>query len=357
MFAGSVCRGMTADEIRPFDEHATLAVHVVPTNVGAINVVDALVRAHDGRGPAEPRFAALDAWARGHVRLVDSMSEANLVLYPSTHNADVAGAQRAADAAHAFGRTCLFFDAGDTWTPFPLTRGIFYRTSCDRRAMRASERAMPAFVGDAIDEARDLGVPTNAAPHAGLPAVGFVGYVGTPTSRAIALATGQFHKWRGLTLRDRVVKRLRASAGLRVDAIARATFGGGAHADAARRAERLEFLRNLFANAYTLCLRGKGNFSFRFYEVLCAARVPLFVDTRCVLPFEDELDWRSLLAWVDERELPQIGERLTAFHARFDEQSFAAHEARLREIWETHCSPLGFVKQLARRHATRDSSS
>lgn len=349
---------MPADPIRPFDESKPLAVHVVPSAGGPINVVDHLIRAHDGRDATEPRFVALHAWARDHVRLVDAMADADLLLFPSAYLTDLENARRAAAAAHAVGRTCLFFDAGDTWTPFALDRGLLYRTSCDRRAMRANERAMPAFVGDVIEEASKLDVPNlDPAARGDRPTVGFVGYVGTPVSRAVALATGQLHKWRGLTLRDRTVRTLARSAEVRFDATARATFGGGAHADASRRKERLGFLRNLFANAYTLCLRGKGNFSFRFYEVLSAARVPLFLDTRCVLPFADELDWRTLLAWCDESELPSIGTRAAAFHARFDEASFAAHQRRLRDVWESHCSPLGFVKQLARRHAVFPSSS
>jgi hypothetical protein len=342
--------------IRPFDETRTLAVHVVPgAAAGPINVVDTLLRAHDGRPASEPRFAELHAWARDRVRLVTTPVEADLVLYPASYAADVAHARRAADAAHAAGRTCLFFDAGDTWTPFPLPVGILYRTSCDRPAMRDNERAMPAFVGDVLAEAAGFAEIDRAslapARHDAEPRVGFCGYLGTPVGRLAALATGQVQKHRGLALRHRVVRTLAAAPGVRFDAITRATFGGGAHADASRRAERVAFLKNLLDNAYTLCLRGKGNFSFRFYEVLSAARVPLFVDTRCVLPFEDELDWPRLLAWCDGREVSAIGDRVRAFHATFDGGAFVAHQHRLREAWQSHLSPLGFVRQLARRHA------
>ena len=342
--------------IPAFDESQTLAIHVVPARGNAINVVDTLLRAHDNRPPSESRFAALHAWASERVRLVGAPAEAGLVLYPSAYADDLAGASAAAEAAERAGRTCLFFDAGDTWTPFALSRGILYRTSCDRAAMRPNERAMPAFVGDVIAEGRALDEIDDAtlgpAPRAAEPSVGFVGYVGTPVGRAKALATLQLHKYRGLSLRRRAVDTLRRTPGIRVDADARATFGGGAHADANRRAERVAFLRNLFANAYTLCLRGKGNFSFRFYEVLSAGRVPLFVDTRCVLPFEDELDWRSLLAWCDVGELKSIGDRVRAFGARLDDKAFARQQETLRDVWTSHCSPLGFVRQLSRRHAS-----
>lgn len=348
---------MSDAPLRPFDDAATLAVHLASDTVGGMNFAQVLARAGDGRPAGEPRFEALHAWARQRVRIVASPAEANLVLYAAPYAADLAHARRAAEAARAVGRTCLFFDAGDTWTPFALTDGILYRTSCDRAAMRENERAMPAFVDDLLAEAAGYPeLPSDSlgpAARGDAPSVGFVGYTGTPVGRVKALLMGQVQKWRGLALRDRVVRTLRAAPGLRVDAVTRATFGGGAQSDARRRRERADFLSNLFGNAYTLCLRGKGNFSFRFYEVLSAARVPLFVDTRCVLPFEDELDWPRLLAWCEERDVPAIGERLRAFHARFDDDddAFAARQMKLREVWQAYCSPLGFVKQLARRHA------
>ena len=65
-----------------------------------------------------------------------------------------------------------------------------------------------------------------------------------------------------------------------------------------------------------LCARGRGNFSYRLYETLCSGRIPVFIDTDCVLPFEDVIDWRSLCVWVPEAEVDQVAERVADFHAR-----------------------------------------
>ncbi len=66
---------------------------------------------------------------------------------------------------------------------------------------------------------------------------------------------------------------------------------------------RHEYVANTQASDYVLCTRGWGNFSFRLYETLCLGRIPVFVDTDCVLPAADEIDWRSLCVWVPGSEL------------------------------------------------------
>ena len=57
---------------------------------------------------------------------------------------------------------------------------------------------------------------------------------------------------------------------------------------------RFEFIRNILSSDYTLCFRGSGNYSLRFYETLCLGRIPLFINTDCKLPFEDEINWRDM---------------------------------------------------------------
>ena len=39
-------------------------------------------------------------------------------------------------------------------------------------------------------------------------------------------------------------------------------------------------------NLYGLCVRGFGNFSFRLGETLMMGRIPILIDTECILPFD-----------------------------------------------------------------------
>jgi len=72
---------------------------------------------------------------------------------------------------------------------------------------------------------------------------------------------------------------------------------------------RLEFLQNMIGSDYVFCCRGAGNFSYRLYEALCCGRIPVFIDTDCVLPYDFMIDWKKYFVWVDQSELPLIAEK------------------------------------------------
>ena len=68
-------------------------------------------------------------------------------------------------------------------------------------------------------------------------------------------------------------------------------------------------------------MRGGGNYSLRLYETLCLGRIPLFINTDCVLPFENNIDWKELCLWVDENDLDRIGEIVLDFHSSISKKS------------------------------------
>jgi hypothetical protein len=105
-------------------------------------------------------------------------------------------------------------------------------------------------------------------------------------------------------------------------------------------------LESLFENDYTVCIRGAGNYSYRLYETLAAGRIPLFINTRCVLPFEDEIDWRQHCLWIEEEDINHAGEIVADFHRRISPQRFEEVQIANRRIWDERLSALGFWQQL-----------
>ena len=99
---------------------------------------------------------------------------------------------------------------------------------------------------------------------------------------------------------------------------------------------------------YALCVRGNGNFSYRLYETLCMGRIPVFVDTDCVLPLDFDIAWREHCVWVDETEIDRIGDRILEFHDSVDEGEFEERQRACRDLWETHISPQGFFSSFHR---------
>ena len=109
---------------------------------------------------------------------------------------------------------------------------------------------------------------------------------------------------------------------------------------------RLDYINNILENDYTLCVRGIGNNSIRFYETLCCGRIPIFVNTDCVLPFEDSIDWKNLCLWVEEADISSIGEIVKEYHNNLSNDEFKKRQLHLRMIWEEYLSPVGFFSKI-----------
>lgn len=109
---------------------------------------------------------------------------------------------------------------------------------------------------------------------------------------------------------------------------------------------RRNFINNILESDYTLCVRGIGNNSIRFFETLCCGRIPVFVDTDSVLPFDHVIDWRKKCVWVDEKDIDKLGSAVNEFHKNISTDEYQKLQIELRGIWKEYLSPLGFYKNL-----------
>ena len=293
------------------------------------------------------RFDTLFDHAPEFWRVVNDIRNADVVIYPHQYRPGPE-AEAVGNAARRAGLPCIFFRTVDDVTPVPPPYGIVYRESILSDRQAPGERAMPAFCDDFL---RDI--PRGAAlrEKKSRPSVGFCGYVGNRLNRTVYRLSGRKQKVYGLGLRHNALRALDRHRGVECQFVRRKQFWGGAYGRFGRDldrqlAVRMEYVNNLFATDYTLCLRGAGNFSYRFYEVLSAGRIPLFVNTHCVLPFSDRIDWRRHCVWVEESELSHAGEILADFHASLSPSAFRELQEANRALWEEWLSPLGAYRHL-----------
>jgi hypothetical protein len=108
---------------------------------------------------------------------------------------------------------------------------------------------------------------------------------------------------------------------------------------------------------YVLCSRGFGNYSYRLYESLACGRIPVFVDTDCVLPYDFVIDWKRYCVWVDQSDLDSIPDRVAEFHDDLSPQQFEDLQLECRRLWEKWLAPEGFFAQFARHLDTADLDS
>ena len=147
-----------------------------------------------------------------------------------------------------------------------------------------------------------------------------------------------------LVHRKTTLNKINNEPGIMSNFIVRKSFAEGIRNN--DRNARVTFIDNIINNDYTFCMRGGGNYSLRFYETLCLGRIPIFINTDCILPFHDEINWKENCIWINEPDIKNIGKKILKFHASLTESQFINMQYNNRKLWETYFSKPGFCHQL-----------
>jgi hypothetical protein len=239
-----------------------------------------------------------------------------------------------------------------------------FRTSLYRSRRAANEYALPAWSEDFLTAYLNGTIPIRKkSPR---PAVGFCGFAapligswarnfarwGAGLVRLRDGATNPFVR-PGHAVRLSAMKLLSQTPEIDTNFVVREFFFGAAKSEpgpseSTTQRLRREYVRNIVDTDYTLCVRGAGNFSYRLYETLSCGRIPIFVDTDCVLPYDSLVDWKRYCIYIEERDLSRIGRIVANFHASLSDQAFEAMQVECRKFWEDGISPEGFFRNFHR---------
>ncbi len=243
----------------------------------------------------------------------------------------------------------------DRIDPLPLPESaIILRTSLDRRTRRTNEFAFFATHEDIVQT--HLGGSLRWRSCEEVPTVGFCGVASRtappPTRQAklmlqslLSRLTG-YHVPRndGIFLRREAILGLEAAEAVETNFIIRDEYFGGGMSS--RERVRREYVDNILNSDYVLCVRGWGNFSFRFFEAMALGRTPLLIDTECVLPYDFLHDYRNLCVILPASRVRDAALYVREHHSHFDADSWLAHQQRVRRFWEEWLSPRGFFEHL-----------
>lgn len=106
----------------------------------------------------------------------------------------------------------------------------------------------------------------------------------------------------------------------------------------------VEYVENLDNSDYIVTIRGTGNWSNRFYEALNWGRIPVFINTDCVLPYDFAIDWKQYCIWVEQHEIPYAAEKIADFHASLSNEQFVELQQACRQLWIDRLSGDGFYR-------------
>ena len=87
----------------------------------------------------------------------------------------------------------------------------------------------------------------------------------------------------------------------------RTTYSG--HADTIQldaMQARMQYVENMRNCDFSLCVKGDGNYSNRFYEALSLSRLPLLVDTDTILPLAEEINYDEFVLTVSIQKINDL---------------------------------------------------
>jgi hypothetical protein len=236
------------------------------------------------------------------IRYTDKLESCDFSIVPFKFKKDDTRIKNICDAAKKYKKTVIAFFTDDDVESYVLPENLFlYRTSVNKNSQQVNERVMPALHSDHF--------------------FGFTDY-----SNSISFC-GQLTE-----LRYRVIQEIQQTD-IKTDFIIRRGFW--APEVGSKIKARKQYYENLLKNRYALCVRGSGNFSFRFYEALCFGRIPILIDTDISLPFSHIIDWDKHIICIKESEISALPELIKTDNRDMFEN---------RKLWEEYFSIEGYTK-------------
>lgn len=283
--------------------------------------------------------------------VVADINQANFVLLPHdyfyvTKTSQSFLAEYRALAKQS-GKKLLIFDFSDfSERVINEPEAIIFRVAAYRSALQPNEMIMPPFVEDLSKYQ-----PITLRSKNDQPIVGFCGFADLPDMISKikfhvknVLQRGPYRQ--GIYFRRLAMKFLENTASVKTNFIKRNFFSSHKKTVFLPPEQlRREYIENMMNSDLALIVKGDANFSFRFYEALSLGRVPVFVNTDCVLPLEDKIDYQKFVLFVDYQDLSQIGQRIKEFWNKISNEEFQAMQHLARQTFEQYLEIGAFLRR------------
>lgn len=325
--------------------------------------------------PLEEKIKIYGEWVSQYAFTSD-IEEADFCFLPMTwdyyvKNNLVALAEKAVKKAKEHNRPIILFNTHDFTPRLPFSNVIIFEHSGYRSRKDGNAcYGLPAFFPD-YQKLYCAGNPVYRHKSAKPPVVGFCGAVAqSPADYTRRLIT-HWHHWiefyTGLSkwepplvptyiFRKRVLRVFSKSKKVTTNYIYRKKFRAGMDTSNNQDPLKLDFIQNILGSDYTICVRGEGNYSYRFYETLALGRIPVFIDTDCLLPWDDVIQYRDYFPWIEYHEIPYAAEKLADYHNSLSGDDFLDLQIKCRSLWvnqftyeKFYGKLIDFLKQLASR--------
>jgi len=280
------------------------------------------------------------------VSIVQDIVDADYIIIPHNYNYIRANREYLSHCQNLINlnnKKCIVFFPGDDDAPVKMRDTIVFRNSKYKGDLLGNEFIIPAY-------SPDLGTKYGfeILPRSDKPSISFCGWTRFDSKMSaikafikymIARVEAMFYRRliyriKGLWLRRRALKILKKHSGIDNRFIERDSYSGNEKTIKidTKRAEE-EFVQNMKSSLFALCIKGNGNFSARFYEALSLARIPIFIDTDCVLPLSNIINYDDFIIKIDLKEIKSLSDIVIKSFSNMTEADINRKQNLAREIY------------------------
>ncbi len=297
------------------------------------------------------------------VEMVSTPEEADYILLPHNYSSlkdHMRYIKEQSTLAVKHNKKLIVFWHGDSDAPVNLSNVIVFRTSQYGYNQQVNEVMMPAYAEDLLQGDLVLRKKREAKP-----VVGFCGWAdyknaknrfGTTVKNSIVDAVRAFGnqnigaRKKGITLRMKAIEQLKTSDRVEENFIIRSSYSGNSKTIKTDVEQtRKEYIQNMIDSDYALVVKGDGNYSYRFYEALSLGRIPVLLDTDCLLPLEDVIDYDTCVLRVDFKNLPELGAIIAEHYENLVPEEFESMQRKAREVFEQYLSIESYFRYISEK--------
>jgi len=245
----------------------------------------------------------------------------------------------------------IVFAYGDSSEKVDIAQSIVLRTSQYKSQLRDNEIIVPAFVEDvgALYGIEQCTYDANRKPF-----VGFAGWAGFKNKKReikyflkLLLALFSGPKKQGIYFRRKVMHILQNATSVHAHFILRSSYSGHTNdIEDTPQKIRQEYIDVIQNADLALAVKGDGNYSLRFFEILSLGRIPLFIDTDCALPLENVIDYDSFMLRIDYKDVTHIEEKIDAFWQNMTNEKYLEMQMAARTVFDCSLRAGRFYRYL-----------
>jgi len=305
--------------------------------------------------------AIFDEMDFSFIELIDNPEEADFFLLPYNYLSikDQAYIDSFIAQAEKYKKRIIIFAYGDREDEIKIKNTIIFRCAGYRyQKPRDNEIIMPTqiYAGDILEESLFC-----VREKREIPTVSFCGWAGFNSvrqrlkyfSKIISLDVKKYiffnkhtevHK-QGMYWRKKAIKALKKSPRIKISFVIRNFYSANKYTiQGDPKVLRKEYIENMQNSDFVLAPRGDGNYSVRFYEALALGRIPVLVDTDCVLPLEGVVDYKKFVVFVPYTDIKNTDKYIREFWDKLTNEEFHAVQKLARNTFMNYLKFDAFLK-------------